>query len=152
MSARPPDAPESLARAPRHGAPPLSWREEQHHPIVNVAQHLLSPLTATLVILCVHKGSQSFAFRAWWRAVRITGDISGGGGGSGGGGKGGGGGGALSRLLAAPRAALVAAAPAAAPQLRSLLARPAGAALAVAAAAGAGGASSSTGDEPIASK
>jgi len=158
------DSSEALARAPRRGAPPLSWREEQHHPIVNVAQHLLSPLTATLVILAVHKSSQAFAFRAWWRAVRITGDISGGGGGGGG----------ASRLLAAPRAALAAAAPAApaapapvllaappaapaaaaapaAPQFRDVLARPAGAALAVAAAAGAGGASTSAGDEPISS-
>ena len=39
----------------RSASPPLSWREEHHHPVVNVAQHLLSPLTATLAIVALHK-------------------------------------------------------------------------------------------------
>ena len=80
-SSSPPLSPASEPLPARRSAPPrLSWREEHHHPVVNVAQHLFSPLTATLAILAVHKASQARALWFFGRAARLAGRVRAGGG------------------------------------------------------------------------
>jgi hypothetical protein len=43
--------------------------EQVHHPVVHLAQHVISPLTASLFIFGVHKAVQAPAIRAYLRAA-----------------------------------------------------------------------------------